>query len=53
MTGWTEVTSVMAGTYQFNPFEADMAGLRSNEPGKVLGLPNGGEHRVAPPPTAT
>jgi hypothetical protein len=49
MTGWTAVTPVVAGTYQFNPSEASMAGLRSNEPGKVLALPNGGEHRVGAP----
>ena len=31
----------------FGPFEADVAGLRSNEPGKVLALPNGGEEDVS------
>jgi hypothetical protein len=49
VTRYSEVTPVLASTYQFNPFAADMAGLRLNEPGKVLALPNGGEHRVGPP----
>ena len=49
MIRYSEVTPVLAGTYQFDTPEASMAGLRSNEPGKVLALPNGGEHRVGPP----
>jgi hypothetical protein len=52
MSRYASVTSINSdgSTYPFGvTITATNDGLRSNEPGKVLALPNGGEHRVGPP----